>query len=58
MYERECEVTYHPQMTKVKVKVCPDQEEKVMNDDGEEDEDKNSVVIDVRPQTRTLKETK
>ncbi len=58
VYERECEVSYRPQMTKVKVKVCPDEESHEVEEDEQDTDESNSVVIDVRPAPRTLKETR
>ena len=57
-YERDCQVTYRPQTTKVKVRVCPHLKEEVVEGEGGDGGDGNSVVIDVRPTPRAMKETR
>ena len=51
MYKKECEIQYRPQMSKVKVKVCPGGQVKVMRSLDNETPEVNmaNLVMDVRP---------
>lgn len=53
VYERECQVSYRPSVSKVKVRVCPGRDDEMAGDGDHAGEDENelhnSVVIDIRP---------